>query len=423
MKNIKFQVNKSEKKILLVLILFLVFAYILFFHFFPIDLSGFTFYDYKGQWRINAIAIRGVDPYTQISISNPSIVEIGAVPKGFGTSPWGFILGNLFYPGFLSLATAKIYFVCFSLAVLIYTSVMVYIKIKDNTFLKPFIFALFTIVQISFWASLQSGNAGMLCCCFIIISCLINENHPYFAGLLLAFSMIKPQSALLVCITLLLYKKLLPLIVAAVVDLAAFIAACFMVKRTPICLLEEFLKSDIGEGKQNCGIFNFLHSCFGLNSMITMLLSMAFCTVLTIILVLTFKKYHSDLYPTWYVYFIPCVITTFWSYSWGNENFIHIIPCMICFSVLFSSNNNIKTRLFALFFFFYFFFDYTITNNLLVYCNNLIRIFSPSFAIYITNKITLKGIYDWISFFILIISVSPLYMTKIKRIGVTKHEE
>ena len=64
--------------------------------------------DFLGQWKLCAYALRGIDPYPLIGVETPAVKELGIIPAYWGTTPYGLLLGNLFYAGFLAMATATL---------------------------------------------------------------------------------------------------------------------------------------------------------------------------------------------------------------------------------------------------------------------------------------------------------------------------
>lgn len=293
----------------------------------------FSFKDFKGQWQICALALRGVDPYLQIDVANPAVPEIGSIPVGWGTSPWGMLLGNIVYPGFLNEATAFKWFIAASVIVLAATFAVVFIKLKKNS-LSYAIMAIPVLLLPNYvLTSVLHGNAGFVFCAFTVLACLICDDLPIVSGVLLGFAMIKPQVAALVCLTLLLLKKFKVLIAAAAVDVAATLAACVMLKKAPWVLASEFLGADIGgDNSPYRGFMNILYVYFDLDENITMALSMIFGIIFTVIFVLLLKnktEKESAAIP-FYIFFIPCIITTMWSYSWLNDYYI-MVPAGLVF--------------------------------------------------------------------------------------------
>lgn len=60
-------------------------------------------FDFHGQWALCAYTLRGIDPYPIIGLTTPTLEDIGIIPAAWSTTPWGLILGNFFYPGFMTL--------------------------------------------------------------------------------------------------------------------------------------------------------------------------------------------------------------------------------------------------------------------------------------------------------------------------------
>ena len=275
--------------------------------------------DFRGQWAICAYTLRGVDPYPITGVEPPIFSDIGVIQKDWGTSPYGCLLGNVFYAGFLPLEDAKIFFFIASMSALLLTAFFLYRHFRTTQFgLLAAGFALFSYTA---YGSIYSGNAGGLICCLLLICCLICDTSPIAAGVLLAFAMIKPQTALPICFALLIMKKFKPLIIAASIDLLGWLFVSIMVDRSMLGLLDEFWHADIGGGSQFSGLFTLLFIDSPKTAMLSsMIFGFAFIFVLM-------KKMRGG--TTFDRFFPACIASAFFGYSYGNEYFLLTLPIIV----------------------------------------------------------------------------------------------
>ena len=212
------------------------------------------FYDFDGQWALNAYALNGVNPYQIRGMTTPLIEEIGIIRADWSTMPWGLVLGNFFYPGFLNVTNAAIYLLALNVVFLIVTAIV--LAKKFNFGLDGRIIFLVTVTAFlgHFAISTCFGNAGAIICCLLIICCLQADESPIFAGMLLSLAMVKPQVALPICLALLLRKNFKVLLTAALVDVTAWGIAALMTNELPWILLRESLSTSAGGDTETwCG--------------------------------------------------------------------------------------------------------------------------------------------------------------------------
>ena len=164
--------------------------------------GGLAWSDMGIQWRTCAYTLRGIDIYTLRGSEN-FIVELGRIEAGFHASPWGCLLENVFYGGFLPFAAAKVYFIAANILVLFLASYILYRKTKSIS-CRLGIFTLITsILSIDFLKAIDQGNAGGMICAFLLIAWAICDEHEYISGILIGLAMVKPQDALIVCLMML----------------------------------------------------------------------------------------------------------------------------------------------------------------------------------------------------------------------------
>lgn len=314
--------------------------------------------DFLGQWKLCAYNLRGVDPYPLIGAKIPAIEELGIIPANWGTTPYGLLLGNLFYAGFLAMNTAalipstpltigkdltayreinsslepaEIYFIALNVIILLAMAIIIFQTLKNLSLKLAFTSALLAIFSSAILIPLENtGNASGTICCLLILICLLQENYPKLSGILLAFAMVKPQLALIFCLPLLLMRRFKIIFIAAAIDIAAWLIVSFMTKTSPIVLLTEFLSTGAGGSKSYAGIFTLFTAS---DHNLAMLLSM----VAGIIYVCIGYKFLSDCKISAFKFFPACIAATFWCYSFYNDFYILILPAIVCVYVMIES--------------------------------------------------------------------------------------
>ena len=263
--------------------------------------------DFAGQWRLCAYTLKGVDPYQIIGVEPALIDEIGVIPQGWGTSPWGLILGNFFYAGFLPLPTAEIYFVAINFILLAITARAFYLASDKNVW-ALILFA----CPASMIISTVTGNAGGAICCLLLLCLLTCERRPFLTAVMLSIAMVKPQTALAFCLLFLFQRRWRILLTATAIDLGAWLISARTVGQSPIDLLREFFSADIGGGSQFSGLFTLLIDVPLQSIALSMLVGAAFIFMLR-------KK-------NW----APCLASAFWSYTYFNEFYLLALPAFHC---------------------------------------------------------------------------------------------
>lgn len=284
--------------------------------------------DFNGQWAICAYTLHGVDPYPLVGAETPLIDEIGTIKKNWGTSPYGCLIGNIFYAGFLPMEQAKIYFLIASVAMIMVTAFFFYRYFERSKF--GLIAAGLVLTSFAAYGSIYSGNAGVMVCCLLMISCLICDSSPIAAGVLLSLAMLKPQTALPICFAFLFMKKFKPVIIAAAIDVICWFIVSIMVDKTVLGLLDEFLHSHIGGKSHFAGLFTL---AFPDSLETAMFLSMIFGVVFIFVLMrrLQGTSTLTKFYPA-------CLTPAFFGYSFNNELSLLLLPIILLARLSLSSD-------------------------------------------------------------------------------------
>ena len=289
--------------------------------------DGVTWTDFPLQWRVGAYTLRGVDIYSLRGDAG-YIPEIGTLGTGFHAVPWGFLLANVFYGGFLPYNTAVIYFIAVNIAAIIAVSCLLYAKAKALSEDLGIMSFMVSLTSVNFFIAGHEGNAGGIICALLVIAWLICDEHPCVSGILIGLAMVKPQDAAIVCVALLLMKRFVPVIVAAVIDIAAWAAVSVILKRGMLELITEFLfSSDRVSSTPDAvnpfaGIFTLTTDNF--------LLSVAASMIFGIIFVYVMYRYLPADMPEMFKIYPPFMAMTFWSYSYVLDSYVLIIPACIC---------------------------------------------------------------------------------------------
>ncbi|MBR1579500.1 MAG: hypothetical protein IJ668_03270 [Selenomonadaceae bacterium] len=212
------------------------------------------------------------------------LTDVGSIPQNFGTSPWGLVLGNIFYPAFLPVELAAYYLFALSAITLAVTAFIVFNETKKfSSRLGKLSIALF-ILPAPFIISLYWGNAGSILCCLLLICC---------------------------------------------VECVAWLSASMLTATSPLTLLIEMLNANVGGGGQFTGV---MMPFFQDEPSKAMMLSMAVGVVFIVWLHRqSTQKNFLSMYPA-------AVAAVFWSYSMNNEHFLLILPTLCCFLIMLESD-------------------------------------------------------------------------------------
>ena len=283
--------------------------------------DGLAWYDFPQQWKFGAYTFRGIDIYT-LRGSNNFLPEIGNVGAGFHSIPWGLVMQNILYGGFLPYNTAVKYFIAVNILLLLVSSWILYEKvcaISKDLGIYAFIMS---VLSVDFLIGLHAGNAGAAVCALMVMAWALRNDHEYISGICAGIAMIKPQIALIVCFAFLLHKNFKSLFTAAAVDIAGWIASALVLKKGFLELLYEFFSASERQTGFYRGIFHLLFEDYA----IAIAMSMA----AGIIFVILMYMYLPEDTPSLFKAYPACMSVTFWCYSYSTDCYILIIPAVIC---------------------------------------------------------------------------------------------
>lgn len=308
----------------------------IFFLVFRVMRGEFTFGDFRGRWQESAYLLRGINPFDAVT-GKVTIDEIGVIDPDFATVPWAWIWGMIISPGFFKyeIAQAYGYFIFFVGAVL--TALVVYKYIEKNfpwTAMqngrekeKWCICAFFIVLSQYCWVwSFLCGNHGALACCFIIVAVCVYRDHPYFAGIMMTFAMIKPQVAAVFFVTFLILKQYRVIITAVIAETLTMVVLWMMtgVEIWKLC----FQTVTIGTSYDTAfyGLFNML-KYVGVSTTWILLLDIAVGIIYLVVHTLMTRRYvgENDLH----IFIGATIASTFWFYKQSHDYVILIIPCIV----------------------------------------------------------------------------------------------
>ena len=295
--------------------------------------EGILWSDFPMQWQSCSYALRGIDIYS---------VRGTEIEAGFHAVPWGLVLGNVFYGGFLPYRAAEIYFTLLNMIVAAYAAYVMYSRIKKVYPELELCTIAVSLLSIDYIFAYYSGNAGGIICAFLIIAWAWREKHPILSGILISVAMVKPQTALIVCLDFIIMKHVMPVIIAAVIDVAAWFTASLLTHKGVFELIYDFLfSSGRGESTPFAGIFHFVFQNFMTAVFFSMLAGIVFVFVL--------HKYLPDDMPSFFKVYPSFMASTFWCYSFMRDSYVLIVPALMCLHFMTLHKGKFKYLMWLLF--------------------------------------------------------------------------
>ena len=280
--------------------------------------DGILWCDFPMQWQSCSYALNGTDIYS---------VRGSEIDAGFHAVPWGLVLGNVFYGGFLPYKAAEVYFTLLNVIALIFATCVMYSQVEKIYPELKYCTLVISLLSIDFIFAYYSGNAGGIICACLIISWTWREKHPVLSGILISLAMVKPQTALIVCFAFIIMKHIIPVIIAAFIDITAWFAASLLTHKGMFELIYDFLFSPgRGEGTPFAGIFHFMFHDF--------LTAIAFSMLAGIIFVYILHKYLPDNMPAFFKIYPSFMASTFWCYSFMRDSYFMIVPAVMCLHLM-----------------------------------------------------------------------------------------
>ncbi|MBR2215388.1 MAG: DUF2029 domain-containing protein [Selenomonadaceae bacterium] len=294
---------------------------------FSVDFTEhYWLYDLFGHWALGGYALHGIDPFPQIGAEIALLPEVGKIPAEWGATPWGLLLGQLFYPSYLSFETAKVYFVLLNITCLLCFLYVLHSVVIDISTVDKFLgynVLILAAVNDVYWEAMYTGNCGGMICVFLIMACLLNLRYPILSGILLGFAMVKPQTALLFCLAMLLAGRWKTLLTTSVMVIASWAFVALQVDTGFLELLSEFLTTNIGGGRAYPGIMEPFRVHYP--QLNVMPLSILFGVLFVWLMWRNRKGQTLYLYPL----SLAAIATAFWCYTWLLERTILLLPAIV----------------------------------------------------------------------------------------------
>ena len=295
--------------------------------------------DFNGNRILCGYILNGINPLKHIG--EPALIDyLGVVPRAYGNLPYGMLLGNLFYFGFLEydyalFAYKVLSFICMVATLLI--AKKYYFKFAFGNKLY-FYFILFTIFSIHIACSYRVGNIGHIVCMLIAMAIFLCDDNTVASGIALSLAMIKPQITFPFCITFLFLKKFSIVFVAALIDILASVVCAIMVNENVFNLFLDFLNANVGGNSTTYGLLTILYQ--------ENYYSALFPSMLIGLIVLFFSHLCTKTIKNKLVHFLfPALVASFWSYSWSSDYYILVIPAIAFLYLFFIIDANYKKRI------------------------------------------------------------------------------
>lgn len=314
-----------------------------FFFIFRLMRGECRFVDFRARWQESANLFRGINPFDALS-GEIVLEEIGKIDPDMVTVPWAWIWGSIASPGFIKYEYAKIWGMFFFLMMAILTSMLCYRYIEKNFIWgkeqnkKRWCLMAFLIVfsQYAWVWAFMCGNHGALACCFIVIAICIYKEHPYLAGIMMTFGMIKPQAAALFFVSFLILKQYRVIVTAVVCELLTVIVLWGVTGTNIFELLG-----------QTAGVGTNLHVVFyGLFNMLKYGdISVNLILILDIIVGVGYLFFYTLLARKYvkvsdmHIFTGAAIASTFWFYKQPHDYVILIIPCIALLKDIYDSRN------------------------------------------------------------------------------------
>lgn len=346
----------------------------IFYFFYKTVLGGAGIVDVKEYWRYMAYSIRGYD-ITTCAADGIVLENIGAIGPGI-VLPWGRLLGNLIYPGFLSLTGAAIYYyillgTCTGLAGYYILKWIESERLVDWRKRDNLLFMICLLIMPLYWDdALNTGNMGGIFCIFLILVAFLLEDRPRLASFLIAMAMIKPQNAALFLLVLIAKKKfkiiwqILGLMAAGTIASEFYVSVCshFRGITENVSFIDKVLLmvkrySGNGQGTKGEGTLSFFTYGildklidYGVSSYVV-LVSSAFLGIIFVLGVMFYIRDCKELSENWIILFsIAALGSIFWCYKTPCDEIIIILCNLLCVLYWKYGKKDIKSVLWILFF-------------------------------------------------------------------------
>lgn len=303
--------------------------------------------DIPHHWKYCAYTLRGIDPYpcAAAGIIPEQAQDLGRLSTEYTATPWGLLLGSMYYFGFADIKLAIAYFYALCPVMLLITCACLYWKAGKICNDKKFavLVLLMALSSPDFFISVASANASGIISCLLLMAWALRDDHPVVVGILLGFAMTKPQQAALICLAFLLQKRFMSLIVGALLDIVAWLWVSIHTGTGMFELLAEFLKSTdmfiyVNQGILYYGIFTSLFT----DPSTALMFSMSAGIIFVVFFWYFYGKHKEapEVFNLCWAY----MASTFWSHSTMNC-YVLALPSAVCLYIM-RRSEKLKSRIF-----------------------------------------------------------------------------
>ena len=307
--------------------------------------------DHVWIWTECRIAWYGVSPYEALR-NNLVINGLQTFPH-VSTLPWGLTLSTIIHGAFLPLEYSKIWYAAINFLIFAVMLACVNKKVFSYRYSQSQIIAV-NILLVSSWYYLDGIlplNNGMLICFLIIIAICIIDRFEYLAGIVMIFTMIKPQNAIPFFVVFLLLGKWKTIATSVIGVLVSWGISSLWTKESPIDQLYGVISfaSNPEESYHMVGIFDFIRK-YDVSSMLALILSMIAGVVIILIVMTIWKnKNKMNNLTTWLIYSIPAIVSIMWCYKSYADYLILLIPAIALFELIISTDNDMDWLVYIIF--------------------------------------------------------------------------
>lgn len=314
------------------------------------------FCDHEWIYRELVYAMRGVDMSTAIA-ENIVFNDIGLVEIS-STWPWAKILGIGVHGAFLPFEISKIY-VC-----ILYVIVLVVIGVfLNNGIIKyyhinkkqiKYVICITTLILISSWYYVYlvcTFNNGSFVCLMIIFALLLEKKHPFVAGILMAFAMIKAQIALPFFAVFLLRKKWKLISTSVSIVVTSWIGSCVLTKVLPWEQIANLLNGQVPSNAASYaryGMADFILLFDDSKILFTMLLSIIGGLLLLWIIEMKFMRDDIKERYIFVSYYPAAIVSLLWCYTTKCDYLILTVVALGAFEIWLVNNKTIKDTFFLM---------------------------------------------------------------------------
>lgn len=308
---------------------------------------GLFFSDFSMRWKECGYVLHGINPFENMD-GLITLPQYGGISDLGGNMPWEYILGNLFNPGFVSFSVAKGWFLFMTFGIIAYSGFCGFHLLRKNGMEAKWAALAFPIILLpTYWVnSMLWGNQGALLACLAFIFICIVDEHPYFAGIVLSFIMMKPQIGALFFIVLLLTKKFKTIFTSGGILCIAWAIAALLTSTPPLTMITQMLNRGLGLNDVVVyGLFDFTRYFFSFSTGASLALSILTGILFTVIFTLKILKSKNLSQNSLFLYTPTVLASTFWFYKQPHDLVVLITPLTLCLLAFYNSGHRLKDYL------------------------------------------------------------------------------